>query len=156
MKDAFDQKDIDRIISAAKHSVFRACAAHTVSMHFRSMHYKTSDLICDCVVLNLVLNAQITPNSADGIITSVRRKNRALYTMTNSAFVPVEDAFEEYARSVLKDNYDEIKALNMRTANYIVYVMSLDLLGDPRLDKREIFTRAYDFAELNDNKLPHF
>lgn len=145
MKTVISEDDISRLIAASHQSTFRTYAECAVIEHFRSIHYLSSTLVCDAVVLNLALNSDITPHSADRIITVLRRRKKSLYTTVESAYFPIEDRFEEYARSVLGDDYNEIKKLDMRITNYIVYVISLDLKKNCPADSREVCLLAYSY-----------
>ncbi|MCH5165234.1 MAG: hypothetical protein J1G01_02405 [Clostridiales bacterium] len=146
MNTEFTEETLFKIAEAAHNSSLWVRAAETVGKHFRSMHYLSSTVICDCVVLNIYFNKNITPFSADKIISTIRRNNKSLYTTVDSAFFPIEDNFDEYAKQVLADTYEQTKALNMRKTNYIVYVISLDLLNNCKIDKREIDVLAYGYS----------
>lgn len=138
-----------RLADAARKTYFGSRVTQVVSRHFKSMHYLSSYLIRDCVAMNILLNdRKITPTSASKIITAFRRRNISLYTTVNSAFFPIEDIFEDYAREILADKYDETKKLDMRTTDYAVYVLSLDLCRDPDLYPEEIYKAAFTFEEL--------
>ena len=157
MKTRIDEKTIFKLAEASVTSVCRAQIANVVSKQFRSMHYLSSMLIWDCVTLNLLLNDKITPTSADEIITCIRRRNKSFYTTVDSAYFPIEDRFNEYAMRVLRDKYDSVKALNMRTTNYIIYVISLDMFDNYELYPQEIYSLAYSYEELAAIKeLPHY
>lgn len=156
MRTIIDEDTIFKLAEASVKSGFRAFVSNVVSMHFRSVHYLSSKLICDCVALNLLLNDKVSPTSADEIVTCIRRRNRSFYTTVDSAYFPIEDRFEEYAKQILGERYDSIKALNMRTTNYIVYVLSTDLFENYELNPQEIYYLAYSYQELSDIKLPHY
>lgn len=156
MKTVIDEDTIFKLAEASIKSGCRAFVSSVVSMHFRSTHYLSSRLIGDCVTLNLLLNDRITPTSADEIITCIRRRNRSFYTTVDSAYFPIEDRFEEYAKQILGLDYNNIKALNMRTTNYIIYVLSTDLFNNYDMDPKEIYHLAYSYQELNNMKLPHY
>ena len=156
MKTIIDEDTIFKLAEASVTSGCRAQVASVVSKQFRSMHYLSSILICDCVTLNLLLNDKITPTSADEIVMCIRRRNKSFYTTVDSAYFPIEDRFEEYAKNVLGANYNAIKALNMRTANYIIYVISTDLFDNYELYPQEIYYLAYSYQELANIKLPHY
>lgn len=156
MKTLIDENTIFKLAEASIKSACRAQVASVVSRQFRSIQYLSSKLICDCVTLNLLLNDKITPYSANEIITCIRRRNRSFYTTVDSAYFPIEDRFEEYAKAVLAERYDDIKALDMRTANYIVYVLSVDLFNNHNIYPEEIYYLAYSYQELATIKLPHY
>lgn len=156
MRTRIDEDTIFKLAEASATSGCRAQVANVVSKQFRSMHYLSSMLICDCVTLNLLLNDKITPTSADEIITCIRRRNKSFYTTADSAYFPIEDRFEEYAKSVLGAKYDAVKALDMRTTNYIIYVISTDLSDNYELYPQEIYYLAYSYQELVTIKLPHY
>lgn len=156
MKTIIDEDTIFRLAEASVKSSCRAQIASAVSKHFRSVHYLSSKLICDCVALNILLNDTITPYSADEIITCIRRRNKSFYTTVDSAYFPIEDRFNEYAENVLGDEFNKIKALSLRTTNYIVYVLSTDMVNNYDLDPQEIYHLAYSYIELSNMKLPHY
>lgn len=156
MRTKIDEDTIFKLAEASITSGCRARVAETISKYFRSMHYMSSKLICDCVTLNLLLNDKITPTSADEIIMCIRRRNKSFYTTVDSAYYPIEDRFEEYAKSILGEKYNEIKALDMRTTNYIIYVLSTDLSYNYELYPQEIYYLAYSYRELSEMKLPHY
>ena len=149
----------DTLFKLAKASLLSECraqVAYAISRHFKSIQYLSSKLICDCVTLNLLLNDKITPYSADEIITCIRRRNRSFYTTVDSAYFPIKDRFDEYALEILGEKYNETKALNMRTTNYIVYVLSVDLFNNFDIYPQEIYHLAYSYQELSNIKLPHY
>ena len=156
MKTIIDENKLFRLAEASVKSVCRAHIASAVSRHFKSMHYLSSRIICDCVTLNILLNDNITPCSADEIITCMRRRNKSLYTTVDSAFFPIEDRFEEHAKVILGNRYAEIKLLNLRNTNYIVFVLSTDLKNNYDLYPEEIYYLAYSYKELTNIKLPHY
>lgn len=156
MKTQIDEETIFKLAAASVKSACRAHIAKAVSQHFKSVHYLSGKLICDCIALNLLLNDQVTPHSADEIITCMRRRNKSFYTTVDSAYFPIEDRFEEYAKSVCGENYDEIKALNLRKTNYIIYIISTDLAKNYELYPQEIYYLAYNYIEINNMKLPHY
>lgn len=156
MKTIIDEDTIFKLAKASVASGCRAQVANVVSKQFRSMHYLSSMLICDCITLNLLLNDKITPTSANEIITCIRRRNKSFYTTVDSAYFPIEDRFEEYAKNILGEEYDAVKALNMRTTNYIIYVISTDLSNNYELYPQEIYSLAYSYQELANIKLPHY
>ena len=156
MKTVIDEDTIFKLAKASVTSACRAQIAAVVSQQFRSVHYLSSKLICDCVALNLLLNTDITPTSADEIIMCIRRRNKSFYTTVDSAFFPIENRFEQYARDILGDRYDGTKALNMRNTNYIIYVLSVDLSENYDLQPQEIYYLAYTMEELTRIKLPHY
>lgn len=155
MKTVIPYSVMERLINASRGSLFRTAVAQKIAEHFKSAHYLSSKLICDCVILNILLNDNITPTSADEIITTLRRENKSLYTTVNSAFMPVEDSFNEYAKTVLNEQYDEIREMNLRNANYMVYVFSVDM-SRTNVNRDEIIFRAYTYEELIDGKLPKY
>ena len=156
MKNVVSEDDMNRIIDASFDTMLRTLVAEAVGIRFKSVHYLSSRRIVDAVVLNLALNDKIIPSSADEIITTLRRSDKSLYSTVESAFLPIKDKFDMYAQTVLGDNYIEIEKMYMRAINYIVYVISLDLSRDKRINGREVITRAYTYAELIDDKIPHY
>lgn len=156
MKTIIDENTIFKLADASVKSICRAYVETVVSRNFKSIQYLSSKLICDCVTLNLLLNDSITPTSADEIITCIRRRNKSFYTTVDSAYFPIEDRFEEYAKQILGERYAEIKSLKMRTANYIIFVISTDLSDNYELYPQEIYHLAYSYKELENIKLPHY
>lgn len=156
MKNNVSDEDINKIITGSVGSVFRTTVEAVVGMRFRSVHYKSCKLLCDCIVANLVLNSDITPHSADGILLCLHKANRAFYSSVENSYFPIEDKFIDYAKFVLGDDYDKIVALDLRTSSFIVYVLSLDLSRQKGLRKEEILRRAYSYEELISGKTPHY
>lgn len=147
--------DIDKLIRASKNSAMRTVVADVVSRNFRSTHLLASELICDAVVLNLILNDTISPHSADEIILCIKREYKSFYTTVDSAYRLVEQKFIEYAKRTLGDKCDNAIAECPRNVNFIVYVLSTDL-SRAELKPDEIYMRAYTRAEILDGKLPHY
>lgn len=158
MSKRISRDDMNRFIAGSKNTVFRSAVMAYVAMHFRSVHYVASEMVCDCIMLNLLLNRKITPTSADEIITNVHRNNKAMYSLVEKSFAPVEDRFFEYARKVLGDKYDEVQALNLNVVKFIVYVISLDMSRRDDLKPEEVFTYSYTYDELFALKgvIPHY
>ena len=156
MKTVIPEETIFKLAEASLNSAFRAQVAFTVTKRFRSMHYMSSALICDCVVLNVLLNDNITPTSADEIITCIRRRNKSMYTTIESAYFPIENRFEEYAKSLLGERYEQVKSMDLRTTNYIIYVLSEEISRNKNLDPQEIYRLAYSYSELINIELPHY
>lgn len=148
MSGEFSEEALFKLTELSKSCALYAFVADAVTKHFKSMHYLSSTLVCDCVLANLAFNEQITPDSANKIITCFRHKHRSLYTTIADAFSPVEDKFNDYAKSVLTDKYDEIRALGMPVANYVVYVISLDIKQNRVFDRREPFVHAFGYEYL--------
>lgn len=132
----------------SKSSILYAYAADVVSRNFRSVHYTTSMIVCDCVLLNVALNEQITPYSADEIIMCIRRRNKAFYTSVDQMLYPIETRFDEYAKTVLGDEYDKVKAMYLRNANFVVYVLSLDLSRNKNCNRRELFLHSTNYTDV--------
>lgn len=142
-------KEADSLIAATYGTALRIVASETVGRRFKSVHYKSSRLICDCVCLNILLNRNgITPDSADKILTYVRKTNKAFYSNTESAYKSIRDEFDMYARGVLQANYAETISLDMRITNFIVYVISLDISRRYEFNFDEIFMKAYSYSNL--------
>ncbi|MCH5351174.1 MAG: hypothetical protein J1F39_04315 [Clostridiales bacterium] len=156
MKNRVSETDMNRILDASYDTVLRTLAAETVGIRFKSVHYLSSKRVVDAVVLNIVLNDTITPSSADEIIRTLRRNEKSLYTTVESAYLSVIDKFDLYAQSVLEEKFEDIKKLNIRPVNYIVYVISSDLKRDKRVNGREVINRAYTYAEILDGNIPHY
>lgn len=155
MKNKVSEADMNKLINSSIGSKLRLQIAQCIAEHFKSAHYLSSRLICDCVMLNLVLNDKITATSADEIITTVHRNNKSFYTTVESAYFPIECAFTEYAKEVLGSEYDDTINQSMRPTNFIVYVFSLDLLRK-NLNYKELILRAYSYREIADNLVPHY
>ncbi len=157
MKTVIPEETVLRLAKASVNTCFRTKVAAAVTARFKSMHYMSSKLICDCTVLNILLNDKVTTTSADEIITCIRRSNRSLYTTVESAFFPIRDKFEMYARSVLGQRYERVSKSDMRITNYIVYVLSADLTSKFEFDKDEIYYNAYTYGEIrNMTEFPHY
>lgn len=156
MKTVIDENTIFRLADASVKSICRAYVESAVTRHFKSVQYLSSKLICDCVTLNLLLNDKISPASADEIITCIRRRNKSFYTTVDSAYYPIEDRFNEYAKQILGEKYADIKSLNMRNANYIVFILSTDLYNNYELYPQEIYHLAYSYKDFENIKLPHY
>lgn len=139
---------IAKLATNSSRSVMYAQVAHAVAVHFRSAHYLSSRLVCGAVLANLVLNEEILPHSADRIITCMRRENKSLYTTIDNGYSAVCDKFDDYARDVLANDYDDIKSLDLRNANFIVYVLSLDLKRNLEYEKSEVFYSAFTYDEI--------
>lgn len=155
MNTAIPEKDIMKIIEASENSTLRTIVNGVICRNFRSTHYVASKLICDGVVADLMLNDEITPHSADEIVLCIARKHRSFYVTVENAYSSVSERFLEYAKTVLGDDYDDVCDLKLRTANFVIYVISLDL-SRKRLNRDEVYLRAYDYSELMDKKLPHY
>ena len=113
----------------------------------------------DAVIVNGENSADgngITPHSADGILQCLHRANRAFYSSVDNAYFPIEDKFIEYAKSVLGEDYDKVRALDLRTTCFIAYVLSLDFSRRKGLDREEILRKAYSYDEFVNGKLPHY
>lgn len=156
MKTRIPDETLQKLVKASIDSAFRTYVALTVARHFRSIHYLSSTLICDCVVLNVLLNTEITPTSADEIITCTRRHNRSFYTTVDSAYYPISDRFEEYAAKILGDKYEYTKSIGMRNTNYIVYVLSKDVKANSLLDPNEVYFLAYSDKAYGEVDYPHY
>ena len=155
MKNKVSEADMKRLIDASTGSKFRLQITRCVAERFKSAHYLSSRLIIDCVILNLVLNDKISPDSADEIITTVRRNNKSFYTTVESAFFPIENEFNDYAKDVLGDEFVKIKASMPRPTNFIVDVISLDM-SRKNINKKEFILQTYSYRELVENKVPHY
>ncbi len=155
MKNKISEEDMAKLLKASIGSKIRLQVSQCISEHFKSAHYLSSRLLCDCVLLNLVLNDEITPSSADEIISTVHRNNKAFFSTVDSAYYPIECAFTEYAKSILGDGFGSIYDISPRITNFIVYVFSLDL-SRKNLDKKELILRAYSYRELAENSVPHY
>lgn len=156
MQNTVSESDMRKILDASYNTVLRTLVAEAVGIRFKSVHYMSSRRITDAVVLNLVLNDKITPSSADEIIATLRRAERSLHTTVDSAYSAVQDKFEEYAKTVLGDEYGKTLSLGMRSAHFIVYVISTDLKRDTRINGHEVITKAYSYAEMMEGKVPHY
>lgn len=138
-----------KLINGCIGSELYAQAAYIVAAHFRSMHYMSSRLICACTVANLILNDDISPRSADRIVTCARRDNKSLYTTVDNAYKFVETEFCEYAECVLgKAEYSAIKELKLRNANFLVYVLSCDIKRNIKFDKSATLYSAFSYDDI--------
>ena len=155
MKTIIPESDIMRIINASTDSTLRTAVNGIISRNFRSPHYVACKLICDGVVANLMLNEEITPHSADDIILCIFRNQRSFHVTVDNAYSSVEERFLDYARSVLGDDFDEIRNLKLRNTDFIIYVISLDM-SRKTFNRDEIYLRAYSYDELINKKLPHY
>ncbi len=155
MKTDIPERDIVKIINASKDSMLRTAVNGVICRNFRSTHYVASKLICDGVVANLVLNDTITPHSADEIVVCINRRRRSFYVTVENAYSSVSERFSEYAKSVLGDDYYDVCNLKLRAANFIIYVISLDL-SRKKINREEIYLHAYDYSELLSKNLPHY
>lgn len=151
MNDNFTEDLLFRLTNSCKSSALYAYVAEAVTKHFKSMHYLSSTLICDCVLANLAFNEQITPQSADEIITCFRRKHKSLYTTVAEVYKYIADDFDDYAQSILCADYNSVRAINMPTANYIVYVISVDIKSNRKFDRREPFINAFGYEYFFDD-----
>lgn len=147
---------IVKLATNSSRSLMYAQVAYAVAVHFRSVHYIASKLICGALIANLLLNDEILPHSADKIITCMRRENKSLYTTVDNCYFAVEERFDSYAREVLASDYDNIKALDLRNTNYIVYVLSLDLKRNLEFEKSEVFYSAFTYDEIKEYGLSLF
>ncbi len=142
------ENEYQKILDAARGSASMIAVEHCVSKNFRSAHYTTCRHIVDCIILNLYINDEdeIKPDSAERIIKYVRRNNNAFYTSAESMLKPIEDKFLAYARQIT-ENADELYG-KMRAANFIVYIISLDMAQSGKFSRDEIMLRAYSYDEL--------
>ena len=63
----------------------------------------------------------------------------------------IADDFDDYAQSVLCADYNSVRAINMPTANYIVYVISVDIKSNRKFDRREPFISAFGYEYFFDD-----
>ncbi len=155
MRQTISDEVLIRLINGSKNSMFRTYVEEAVSIYFRSSQYLASKLIGDCVTLNLLLNDEITPHSADEIIRCVHRQNRAFYTTVEKVFEPIEDRFIGLAKALVED-FDALLTPDMRKVNLIVYVISLDVSEKHKLDRNDVFMRTFSYEELLKGDLPHY
>lgn len=146
------ENDIYRIVDNSAGTVFRTVVSNTVMRVFRSEHLLASKLITDSVVATLAFNKNITPSCVDTFIACLRKRTNSFYGTVNSAYIPVEDRFIEYAKSVL-DDYETVRKLDMRTVNFIVYVIAVDVSKNKNINRLELFSSAYSMEELKRNKI---
>lgn len=147
-------EDIYKIIDNSENTLFRTVVNNAVMKHFRSEHLLSSKLIADSIVATLAFTENVEPTSVDKFVTCVYRRTRSMYVTVNSAYIPVEDRFIEYAKSVLPD-YEAVYALDMRPTNFIVYVIAYDLSKNSNINRMELFYKTYKFSELR-RKIPRF
>ena len=145
---------ISNIIDNSENTLFRAIVNNAVMKRFRSEHLLSSKLISDSIVATLAFTENIEPSSVDKFVTCVYRRTRSMYVTVNSAYIPVEDRFIEYAKSVLHD-YESVRALGLRPTNFIVYVIAYDLSKNSDINRMELFYKTYKFNELR-RKTPKF
>lgn len=155
MRSQISDEILLKLIDASTGTVFRSCVEQAVSIFFHSVQYKTSKLLADCITLNLLLNDEIAETSADEIVRCVKRANKSFYTSVESAFKSIEDKFIAHAKTVIND-YGGLMKKNLRTVNLLVYVISLYVAKNYRLNRDEIFTRAYSYDELYKTDVPHY
>ncbi len=154
MRDIELIEDMKAIAEKSVGTVFRDAVSRCVGEHFRSDHYSFTRLITDAVVLNVVLNDEITPHSADKIVSYIRSQNRAFYTAVERAYFSVKDEFEKYAAAVL-ENASTPESSGLRPTLFIVYVISLDIAKNAHPDRQEVFLRAFSYERLISGDLPH-
>lgn len=144
---------LSRLLDATEGSLFRLHVETSVGLFFKSTRYLTSRRLVDGIVLNLLLNDDITPNSGDEVLTFVQSKTRSFYLSVEHEYMLIKEKFLEYAATVV-DNLNDILDLNMRAVNFIVYILSKDISQKVSLDRDEIYLRAFSYRELFENKLP--
>ncbi len=154
MSENYTDEDIARIAEASKETVLRTVVYQKVAQNFKSSHYVSSKILCDCIVLNIILNRTVTPSSSDKIITSVKRIHASLFSSINSAYKTVEDKFDVYARCVLADDYNKIISLKLNTVSFLVYVISFDIIKNCKINRGEVLHRAYTYEEFMEEKVP--
>ncbi|MCH5162593.1 MAG: hypothetical protein J1G38_03790 [Clostridiales bacterium] len=144
-----------RLVAGSEGSIFRLHVERAVGILFKSTRYLTSQRLVDCIVLNLLLNTDITPGSEREILTFIQSKSRSFYPSVEREFSFIKDKFMEYAKTVV-ENIDDIVALDMRVANFIVYIMSKDISQTTKLIPDEVYLRAFDYSELLEIGIPHY
>lgn len=138
-----------KIADGAVRTTLYQAIARKVSERFRSIHYMSSTLVTQCVLLNLLFNDEILPHSASRVLTIMRRRTKSLYSTVDSSYKCIEVKFAEYAKTVLGDEYDYICSLDLRSAEFIVYVISRDIASGPRIDRKEALYAALCYADLD-------
>ncbi len=152
MKRSISPDEIENFIDSTYGTALRIIVSQTVGRHFKSVHYKSSKLICDCVCLNLLFNRnRITPKSADKIITSIRKTDKAFYSNVENVYKTMGDEFGDYAKTVLKSDYSAVISLDMRIPNFIVYVISRDVSDNFVINYDEVFMKAFSYKNLMDS-----
>ncbi len=148
MKSPITYEEMQKLLDASVGSIMRNIADEYISKHYYSCRYKSSRMLCDCIVLNLLLFDEITTESTQSIITMYARHDKTIYTSVKTAFSAIKRDFIEYAKTVVALT-GEIEY--MPPANLIVYVISRDMsANERRLNRDEIYKRAYSFGELYD------
>lgn len=127
-----------------------------VSKHYRSMNLVASELVAQGVLLNLLLNSRVSPNSADEIFTFLRSLHKSFRTTIENAFLPVERDFYDYAKTVLNDKYNAALSYGMDKPQFIVYVLSYDLATKCKINRAEILSMAKSYDELKDLTFPYY
>lgn len=146
---------LTRLLDATEGTLFRLHAETTVGLFFKSTRYRTSKRLVDGIVLNMLLNDEITPKSGDEILTYIQSKTRSFYKSVEHDYKSIEDRFLYYAATIV-DNLDEILALNMRPVNFVVYILSKDISKRVKLDRDEVYSRALSYREIIKNKIPKY
>ena len=144
---------IYKIVDGAVRTPLYNSIARTVSERFRSIHYMSSILVAQCVLLNLLFNKEITPHSADRAIATMRRRTKSLYSTIDSSYKWIDDRFAEYAKTVLGNDYDATLSLALRNTEFIVYVISRDVANRCAINKNEIIYATLGYADIAKYKL---
>ncbi len=138
-----------RLADASEGTMFRLKIESEVGRHFKSTRYVTVKRLVDGIVLNLMLNEQITPQSANEALACVQSRTRSFYLSVERDYYILKDDFLKYAATVV-DNLDEILALDMRAVNFVTYILSLDISRRHKLNREEVFMRTFSYDELYD------
>lgn len=140
---------MSRLIDASQGTLFRLQIENDVGRRFKSTRYVTIKRLVDGIVLNLLLNDKITPTSANEALSCVQSHSRSFYLSVEHEYSLIKDKFLKYAADVV-DNLDEILALDLRTVNFVVYVLTLDISKRYKFNREEVFMRAFSYEELYD------
>lgn len=144
-----------RLVDASEGSILRSHVDITVATLFKSTRYLTSGRLVDGIVLTLLLNDEINPDSVDEALAFIQSKTRSFYTSVEREYGFIKDKFLEYAATVV-ENIDDILALDMRTVNFVAFILAKDVMQKCTLNRDEIYMRAFTYSELLEIDLPHF
>lgn len=156
MNKTISDETLEKLNKAAYSTKFRTFVQSIVSKRYKSVNYLSSDTVCNAVTLNLLLNSEITPHSADPIISHFAKSHKSIYSTVSSAFYPIEERFEQYAKEILGDEYQSVKQMNLSIIEYVVYVISLEVESTSPFSPKEIYFTAYSYQERLEKRFPHY
>ncbi len=143
----FTEENIKMLLTAAPKSVFGRIAAEKIGVRFRSMHYKSSKLVFNGVILTLTLFKEQSIEATDKVVAYLHRSASGIYVNISSAYLGVKQDFDEYARTVIGSECDLLSRDAMRHAKYVIYVLACDLKNDFDTNKDELFRRAFSYSD---------